>query len=40
MTHPLEFCRHQRFFYLKSETIVILRNTDKDGILMHNFYFF
>ena len=27
-------------FYQKSTTFVILRNTDKDCILMHNFYFF
>ena len=27
-------------FYQKSTTFVILRNTDRDCILMHNFYFF
>ena len=39
MTHFLSFADISAF-YQKSATFVILRNTDKDCILMHNFYFF
>ena len=37
---PLEFYRRQQFFHQKSATFIKSRNTDKDYILMHNFYFF
>ena len=39
MAHPLSSA-DRSFFYQKSATNVILRNTDKDCILMYNFYFF
>ena len=39
MTHPLSSADIITF-YQKSATFVILRNTDQDCILMHNFYFF
>ena len=38
MTHPLRSA--DITFYQKSATFVILRNTDKDCILMHNLYLF
>ena len=39
MTYPLSSA-DIGIFYQKSATIIILKNTDKDCILMHNFYFF
>ena len=39
MTHPMSSA-DIIILYQKSTTFVILRNTDKDCILMHNFYFF
>ena len=37
---PFEFRRYQHFFYRKSATFVVSRNTDIDCILIHNFNFF
>ena len=37
---PLEFRWYQHFFYRKSATFVVSRNTDIDCILIHNFNFF
>ena len=38
MTHPLSYA-DIIIFYHKSAAFAIIRETDKDCILMHNFYF-
>ena len=40
MTYTLSSADIIIIFYQKSATFVILKNTDKDCILKHNFYFF